>query len=183
MGKKTDTLKAKAIFRQHSKISRWYRSGRWHHSVPSVLPFQMLEMGQIWMMTQFCTICSAFEKDRNGTDLEDDMFLYPFPALKRYPGRDRINGIFKSVPFRDNQTSKLMVQNQAAVSICPISKRSGKEKHGTETKNPPDLSLLLAWPMSETQPYFSRIAASACPDIASNKKSSGSPQWISGCKF
>ena len=183
MGKKTDTLKAKAIFRQHSKISRWYRSGRWHHSVPSVLPFGVLEMGQIWMITQFCTICSAFEKDRNGTDLEDDMFLYLFTASKRCPGRDKINGTFKSVPYWGTQTSKLMVQNQAVVSTCPISKSSGKENHGTETKYPPVLSLLHVWPMSETQPCFSRITSSVSRTLLPNEKTSGNPQWISGCEL
>ena len=150
MCKKTDTLKAKAIFVSIRKAVGWYRLGRWHNSVPSVLPFGVLETGQIWMMTQFRTICSAFEKVRKGTESENDMFLYPFAASKKCPGRDRINGIFKSVPYWDNQISKLMVQNQAAVSICPISKRSGNEKHGTETKNPPILSLLHVWPMSET---------------------------------
>ena len=80
-------------------------------------------------MTQFCTIRSAFEEVRNGTESEDDMFLYPFSDLKRCPGRDRINGTFKSVPYWGTQTSKLMVKNQADVSICPISKRSGKETH------------------------------------------------------
>ena len=39
-------------------------------------------MVQIWMMTKFCPLRSAYEKVKNGTDLEDDMFPYPFSALK-----------------------------------------------------------------------------------------------------